>query len=70
MTYYCLQKREINRIRHVNELKRIANNSDDHKLVYAMGGNLVLMKKKRNKWVIVDETGPWFEFNLFEGYLQ
>lgn len=67
---FCLNKKEIDRIRHVNELKRVAKKSDNYKLVYAMGGNLILMRKVGKKWLIVDETGPWFEFDYSDGYLQ
>lgn len=58
---YCLTKRELLRIRHVNEMKRIANFSSDYKLVYGPGGNLTLMGKKGKRWILLDETGPWVE---------
>ena len=61
-----LTKEEIERIRHVNEMKRRANDEDNMKLVYYSGANLVLLRfLGKNKWEIVDETGMWFD-DLFE----
>ena len=56
-----LSKHEIERIRQVNEMKRIAHESPNHKLVYYPGGNLVLLQKIGKGWMIKDETGPWHE---------
>ena len=56
-----MTKKEIERIRHVNELKRMQNSSPgEFKLMYAAGANLVLLwKDDDGKWLIEDETGPW-----------
>lgn len=56
-----LTKEELERIRHVHEMKRIAYNSPDHKLVYYPGGNLVLLQKLGKGWAVKDETGIWYD---------
>lgn len=66
----CLTKRELNRIRHVNEMKRIANKSVDLKLCYYPGGNLVLLERKGFKWVVQDQTGPWRDEEHDDQWLQ
>lgn len=65
-----LTKEEIERIRHVNEMKRIAYNSPDHKLVYYPGANLVLLVKLGKGWAIKDETGIWFDDFFDEEHIQ
>ena len=60
-----LTKEEIERIRHVNEMKRIAYNSPDHKLVYYPGANLVLLQRLGKGWAVKDKTGVWNE-DIFE----
>lgn len=42
-------------------MKRIANNSPEHKLAYYPGANLVLLQKMGTGWMVKDETGAWFE---------
>lgn len=56
-----LNKEEIERIRHVNEMKRKANESTVHKLSYFPGANLVLLQKMGEGWMVVDETGIWYD---------
>jgi hypothetical protein len=58
---YSLTKEEIERIRHVNEMKRIANSSEHYKLCYFPGANLVLLQRFGSKWIVRDETGVWYE---------
>ena len=61
-----LTKKELDRIRHVNDMKRRVNNRDDLRLVYYSGANLVLLKFiDKDRWGILDETGRWFE-DLFD----
>ena len=56
-----LSKDEIERIRHVNDMKRKANESAVHKLSYFPGANLVLLQKMGEGWMVIDETGPHFD---------
>ncbi len=54
-------KDELERIRKANELRRFVNfRPHQFKLAYIAGGNLVLLKKKKGKWLVYDETGAWF----------
>ena len=56
-----LTKKEIFRIRKVNEMKRIANSSENYKVAYFPGGNFVLLKKLKKRWVLKEQTGVWYE---------
>jgi len=61
-----LTKKELERVRHVNEMKKRVDNNDSLRLVYYSGANLVLLKFiDKDRWGILDETGPWFE-DLFD----
>ena len=66
----ALTKEEIERIRKVNEMKRIANKSDDFKLSYFPGANLMLLKRKGKKWLVESQTGKWFDDMFDEGWIQ
>ena len=64
----CLNKDELFRVRLVNEMKRMENSSNNYKLVYYPGGNLVLLKLTKRHWVVKKQTGPWFLETKIEGY--
>lgn len=66
-----LTRQELERIRKVNEMKRIANsNEEKFKLSYFPGANLMLLRKKGNKWLVQEETGKWFDDLFDEGWIQ
>jgi hypothetical protein len=65
-----LTREEIERIRQVNEMKRIAANSSKYKPVYYPGANLVLLQKFGSDWIMKFETGPWFDDIFDEGHIQ
>lgn len=56
-----LTKKELLRIRLVNEMRRLAKSSRRYKLAYFPGANLVLLKNKEGGWFVVQETGAWHE---------
>ena len=61
---------QLDRIRHVNEMKRrISSSKLERKFMYCAGANLILVVKGGDgKWLIEDETGPWNEIDL--GYWE